>query len=52
MKRIYIRNSRKIITLQLLSMHYYTRTALMIEVLFNYSNNSSRNIVDIILLSD
>jgi len=47
-ERIYIRNSRKIITLRLLSMHYYTRTAPTIEVLLNYSDNNLYNIVNIV----
>ncbi len=36
------------ITLQLLSIHYYTRTAPTIKVLLNYFDDSSRNIIDII----
>ncbi len=51
-KQIHIRNSHKIITLRLLLMYYYTRTALIIEVLFNYSGDNLYNIVNIVLISD
>ncbi len=38
--------------LQLLSMHYYTQTVLVIEVLSNYSDNSSYSIINTVLISD
>ncbi len=47
-ERIHIRNSRRIMTLRSLLIHYYTRTALIIKVLSNYSDDNSRNIVDIV----
>ncbi len=51
MKQIHIYNSRKMITLQSLLMHYYTQTAL-IKVLLNYSDNNLRNIVNIVSISN
>ena len=52
MKQIHIYNSRKMITLQSLLMHYYTQTAPIIKVLLNYSDNNLRNIVNIVSISN